>query len=414
MKNRATTANIYYDQRSRKTDGTYPVKIRVYHKGETRYFSLNINLRPEDFERSYLSVKPRMDFRKLKDQISGLETKAKDIIAALPVFTFEAFDKKMNRLSQDKENAIAHYTEYIESLTKEDRVSTALAYNVALKSLKEFTATTRRDASFLPFADITPEFLREYEKWMLRKGKELTTVGIYLRPLRAVFHTAIRNKDISIDTYPFGKGRYVIPAGQNIKKALDKGELKKLFLAKPQNEPQAKARDYWFFSYMCNGINVADICGLKFKNLQPDKILFVRQKTANTTKAKQKTITIIRTSLINDFIKKYGIQNGKQDDYVFPIYTKEMTTQERHRVRLNMISFINQNVKRLAKAAGVTGNISTYVARHTYATITLNSGAPVAYIQEALGHMDAKTTANYLAGFDDATKEKYAGKLMEF
>lgn len=413
MKAKTPVLSIYFDNRSPKINGTCPVKLRVFFDGEVKFYSLGIDLLPQDFERSYLSEKPRKDFKEKRDNIITLESKAKEIVKNLPVFSFEVFRKKFYQHSNDKTNVFAHYTSYIERLKGEDRVSTAMAYNVALKSLQQFITETKK-GQLLPFADVTPEFLLSYEKWMLKQGKSISTVGIYLRPLRAVFHAAIQSKDITTDVYPFGKGRYVIPAGQNIKKALDRGELKKLFQAKPQNEQQEKARDFWFFSYQCNGINVADICALKFKNLQPDKILFIRQKTAGTTKAKQKTITVMRTPLINGFINKYGNSPGSPEDYVFPVYTREMDTTEKHRERLKFICFINDNVKALARSAGLSDAISSYSARHSFATVLLNSGASVAFIQDALGHMDSKTTANYLKGFDDETKARYADKLMDF
>ena len=84
------------------------------------------------------------------------------------------------------------------------------------------------------------------------RRKSKTTVGIYLRPLRAIFNKAIEEGDIVADIYPFKK--YQIPTGQNIKKALDKSELKKLFTTQVEpGSPKEKARDFWFFSYQCNG-----------------------------------------------------------------------------------------------------------------------------------------------------------------
>ncbi len=63
---------------------------------------------------------------------------------------------------------------------------------------------------------------------MLQDGNSLTTVGIYIRPLRALFNQAIRDGIIAPESYPFGKGRYQIPAGRNVKKALSLNDIEKI------------------------------------------------------------------------------------------------------------------------------------------------------------------------------------------
>jgi integrase/recombinase XerD len=257
--------------------------------------------------------------------------------------------------------------------------------------------------------------LNGYEKWMADKGKKQTTVGIYLRPLRAIFNTAISAGEIEKDLYPFGKNKYEIPGGGNTKKALDKKDLKALFsYDAEENSPIEKARDFWFLSYMANGMNIRDICELKYSNVENDKFTFIRTKTKRITKKNPKPITVIITDPLRVILNKYSNKNTGPHTYVFPIFTHKMDATEKVRACESFTRFINQHIKKLAEKVGVDTDISTYYARHSHATISVQNGASLEFIQEAFGHQSITTTQNYFAGFDEGKKKENANKLMDF
>src|SRR5690606_29434381 len=106
-----------------------------------------------------------------------------------------------------------------------------------------------------------------------------------MRNLRAVFNQAIEDEVINPKLYPFGKKKkkYNIQTAKKRKIALSKDEIKILFNGTPQNEHQAKAKAFWFFSYLCNGMNTKDILNLKYKDLENDYFIFERAKTDKTT-----------------------------------------------------------------------------------------------------------------------------------
>lgn len=91
---------------------------------------------------------------------------------------------------------------------------------------------------------------------------------MYLRALRAVFNQDIACGDVSVQLYPFKKGKYKIPTGKNIKKSLNKADLRILYTTEvPEGSEMEKARAFWFFSYQCNGMNFRDIAELKYKQV---------------------------------------------------------------------------------------------------------------------------------------------------
>ena len=142
-----------------------------------------------------------------------------------------------------------------------------------------------------------------YEHFMVEEsGKSNATVGIYLRSLRAIFNQAVEENEIEKEYYPFGKRKYQIPATKNTKKALTKEQLSVLFNSKPKLPQQKKAKDFWFFSYACNGMNMKDIALLKYKDIQDGKIEFYRAKTKLTSKANLKPITVYLNDFSNDSV----------------------------------------------------------------------------------------------------------------
>lgn len=92
--------------------------------------------------------------------------------------------------------------------------------------------------------------------------------------------------------YPFGKRRYIIATGKNIKKALSIEEVKLIFKYEVV-PPMEKAKEFWIFSYVCNGINMMDLAQLKQKDVHSTCIAFIWQKTKGTTKGNPITITIL-------------------------------------------------------------------------------------------------------------------------
>lgn len=71
-------------------------------------------------------------------------------------------------------------------------------------------------------------------------------------------------------------------------------------------------------------------------------------------------------------------------------------------------------MKIVAKELGIPDNITTYTARHSYASTLKRSGANIAYISESLGHNDLSTTEHYLASFEREEREKNAQLLTQF
>lgn len=415
--------SIFIDKYHPNREGLCAVSIRVTFDRRKRYYATGISLLEKDFLNAVYPTKrikvekdgkkveevvPRKrtdEEKKLYNKLFPFEAKAVKVIETLPVFTFDLFEK-LYRQNQGASDTISYaFDEYISALKGEDRISTAMSYESAKISLNEFKEGLR-------FADITPTLLKSYERWMYSNKKSPTTVGIYLRSLRTIFNLS----DIDRSLYPFtGKNKYKIPTGRNIKKALTIEEIGKIYNAKlDPGSVDEMGRDYWIFIYLCNGMNVKDMCRLRYRNIDGDFIKFERAKTQRT----KQEIEEIRISLKKDareIINRWGQKSVDPDTYIFPHLTHGISAKKERQVVQQLTKLINGRIDGIAKNNDITAmKVTTYTARHSFATVLKRSGASTEFIGEALGHSDLKTTKNYLASFEDDTVEKVTEALTAF
>ena len=223
----APTYGIQLDRRREAKDG-YPVKLRVTLYRQPRYFDTGQRLTAKEFQK-LSELNPRGKLKEVKIKLNICEKKAGKIIEDLgEQFSFEKF-KELYFSKSKQTDLIAVFTDYINKLNEDGRAGTASSYQNARNSFIKYIGKGRKK----PFNSITPDWLEKYQKALELEGKSLTTIGIYTRSLRTIFNIAINDGIVSRENYPFGKGRYQIPATQNTKKALSKLDLKKIFEYEP-------------------------------------------------------------------------------------------------------------------------------------------------------------------------------------
>ena len=411
--------SIVLDTRRAKENGTYPVKLRVYHKTDAvkkvKLYSLDTDLTKAKFDTIWINPENkslRGSNKEIRLKLQAIETRANNEAKEMTVFDFAKFETKLFRKSSDKNNVKYHFDLVIQKNLKNNKIGTAESYKYTFNSLAEFSEAKKKcKAERITFNAITVDWLTEYQNFMLDKGKSYTTVAIYTRTLRVVFNNAIESKDISKDIYPFGKNKFKIPRTKKVKKALNSKELKTLFEVEVLNENEQKAKDFWFFSYACNGMNFKDIALLKYSDIQGDKFSYFRAKTFDKT-AEKTTITIYLTDFTKGVISKYG--NNSKTGFVFNIISQKNSAETQYKKIKNFTRLINDHIKRIAKRNDLPNDISTYWARHSFATNSLRKGASMEFISEALNHSDLNVTKNYFAGFEDEAKKEFANSLLDF
>lgn len=415
--------SLYLDKRKSKknTSDLFPVKLQVYSvvTKKQKYYTTGKDLSKDDYDDIFNSDKNvRGSKNETKIFLQQIASRANEVAKDISPFTFEVFEKKMFRSTGANINVQYHYQNKVKILNANDQISTASNYNLSLRSLGKFLEDkTKSKLHNLTFYDITADWLNRYENYMIKDSdKSRTTVSMYLRALRTIFNDAINDNEIKSETYPFGKGKgkYQIPSSTGTKRALTKEELSKLFNAHTETPEQEKAKDFWFFSYACNGMNIKDIALLKFKNIHNDEIKYYRAKTVNTKKRNLKEIIVYLNDYTKNIIQKYNTNNQDPEQYIFSIVSKSDNAVEQRQNIKNFTSFLNLHIDKIAVKEGIKFKVTTYWARHSFATNAIRSGQSMEFVMEALNHANPKTTAAYFSGFTDNTKKEFADKLMDF
>ena len=363
-----------------KKNGKCPVKIRVTYRRDRRYYPTGKDLTLDEWEgltttkvRALVAV--RKDIESSYQIVRGVDT--------------------LNRAFAAK----------IAELKEQDRIGSMLVYNVVIQGLERFAGDR------IALESITVDWVRRYERFLLGEGKSRTTIGIHMRHLRAILNDACRCDAIKPAQYPFGRGKYEIQAGEGRKLALTLEQIGQIARYEDGNEATAKYRDYWLFLYLCNGINVADFVKLRYRDIVDGEICFVRQKTERTTKTR-KEIRVAVVPQMQAIIDRWG-NTPAPNNFIFPILDGSEDAVQSHAKTIAATGLINKRMRMIGEQLEI-GNISTYTARHSFATVLKRAGANIAYISESLGHQDLKTTENYLASFEREEREKNAALLTNF
>lgn len=389
------TYSINIDRRRPLADGSFPVKVCFSFKEnrwKQKYFTTGISTTLEVWE--LFSKKSKSEKAKeLHRSLYPFFSKADKILENKVLSVLEL--ERLWRGGEPGTNLKGLFEQISKSMLAAGRVGSAGVYSTASGSFEDFD----KGASI---SSVTIKWLDRYRAHMRKAEKSVTTTAIYLRALRKVFNDAVAAKLISADLYPFGRRKFVIQEEGARKRALTVAQKDKLL------ECSGRARDFWAFSYFCNGMSFGDIAHLKVGDLQDGVLYFNRRKTINTSRILRKIEIPLRDEA-KQVIARHGSRSLAPKDYLFPILDKDLTpSQIKDRIH-DFIAEINTGLKELDLKFPFA--LTTYTARHTFANIAMQKGADKSFIQEALGHSSMKTTESYISGFDLETKRKISEKL---
>uniref|UniRef100_UPI004057AE63 tyrosine-type recombinase/integrase n=1 Tax=Alistipes sp. TaxID=1872444 RepID=UPI004057AE63 len=397
------TLRYLLDTRSKLKDGTHPVKIRVRYQRERIDIGTGKNLTVEEWGKIQTSRQLSIiSIRKDIENSFDLVKKAAEELAIVGNFSLSKLKSRL------KSGFSANFVESVLKKSKEQKElgheGTSKVYRSMANNVARFAGTN------VLFEDITPSWLQRYEAFLRSEGKAQTTIAIGMRTIRTIFNDAIRNAIIKEASYPFGKGKYEIQEGVGRKLALPLSDIGKIAKYETELVARRKYRDYWMFLYLCNGLNVVDFCRLKYSDIVDGEICIQRKKTMHTVK-KQREIRVILSDDLKEIIRRHG--NIDTSGYIFPIMNGNETPEKALLKTQYTTRAINKHMAEIAKELGLP-HISTYTARHSFATVLKRAGVSVSFISESLGHSNIKTTEHYLASFEREEREKNARLLTQF
>ncbi len=366
--------------------------LRVTKDRKRKYVSLGISVNPENWDFSKNQPKaecPNREYIELliADKLKEYSAKIVELKATNQEFTSTTLVEKVcvNRVNRKTVGDL--FREHINSLTASGRKSYALSIKQLYNSLIEFNGHLD-----IPFAEMDIVWLRRYEAFLRRKGLAENTIGIRFRTLRSIYNVAIEEDVVSAELYPFKKLKVSKLHQETAKRALSKEDIERVLSYKSTNRYMRFPIDIFAFTYYCGGINFVDIAHLTKANITDGRLIYKRQKT-------KKLIKIPLQPQAVALIEKYS---NDESQYLFPILSDFHKTDIQQANRIHkVISKVNERLKQIGKALNLPIALTTYVARHSQATVMKRAGVSTAVIREIMGHSSERVTQIYLDSFDN-------------
>ena len=297
---------------------------------------------------------------------------------------YRAEDAIQRFLKQEQSNEFAVFAETIVGQKREEgHLSLAIKYQSSLNSLNRFL-----DGRLLTFDDMDALLMLSYETYLKKSGLCPNTTSFYMRNLRAIYNQAVV-QGLTEQRYPFA--RVYTGIAKTVKRAVNAEEIRKIKAHKlPADSTDDFARDIFLFSLYTCGMSLTDIAHLKKSDLQDGLLVYNRQKTGQP-------IHIRWEECMQQLVDKY---KNEDSPYLIPIIT--CPGEDEVRQYQNKIHLINHHLKKLGEALGFSSKLTSYVARHSWASIAKSQDVPVAAISEAMGHTTERTTRIYLKSFENS------------
>ena len=396
---------ICYKSKTLK-NGENPLMLRITQNRKTKYQSLGISIHPLfwDFNKNQPKRNcPNRDAilrlitektKEYQDQLIELKIENKE-------FTAKSLIQKVTKPNKRKTVGEV-FQERIQELKEANRLGYAESHETVYHSLLNFNGHLD-----IYFSEIDKEWLQKYEAWLHKIGNKENTIGIRFRTLRAVYNIAIEKQYVKSECYPFRSYKVSKLRQDTAKRALSKNDVLNIINYQRQSSSKCPYRqltvDLFAFSYFMGGINFKDIAYLKDENIIDNRLSYIRRKT-------KQFITLPLQPQAIEIINKY---KSADNPYLFPILPSHPLTENQQRNRIRQAAkSVNRNLKAIGTELNLPIDLTTYVARHSFATVLKRSGVNTSIICEAMGHSSEKVTQIYLDSFENEQVDAAMSNLL--
>lgn len=388
--------------------------VRVIHRRVPRSITLPYRLFPDEWDPVGHRViydpsnKNRLKrLRKIEDEIGYIRLFLEDVAECLEISGHEYSSTDIISAYRRRHGGYL-LSDFVNKLCAElirtGRERTARGYQTVVNRMIGFTLDKN-----IELKQITPLMVRRFEHHLQKEGKAVNTISFYMRNLRSIYNKAVRQGLLSPSPYsPFED----VFTGVKVtrKRALTKEEMSRIdrlvnrmydFGEEKINEGLRRSCLLFLFSFYARGMSFVDMAYLRKENLRNNVISYRRRKTGQPLEIK---VTPSMKRILEQF------ENWmKGSPYLLPIIHE--TDIPEHLQYESALRIQNNRLKKIARLCGVEKNLSTHVARHSWATIAKREHLPLAVISEGLGHTSERTTAIYLASFDRSVLDRANEKV---
>ena len=417
MESNVFTIGLYCRRSRLNTKGEASLYLTLNQGDQRKMISLGLKLKIvywDEGNKEVLQGCPNKGYYDLIIDAKKQEINKKIMAANLEgkVLSLDDFVEQQQKKEEEKKEYVKRYFEkYIVELEMSDRIKNARYYRCCMNCLMDFT-----NGIDVEFKSIDGVFLNDYATWMqVKKKLHKNTIGNRLRGLKAIFNRAISDKVISENITPFKEFKVSKYREETTKRAISKQDIERVINLDLKSISDEKtfpfydfARDIFIFSYLGCGINIVDIAFLKYANIiDNDRLQFRRSKT-------KKIISFRLHPIAKEIIEKYRKKKHKQTDYVFPIFNDEIqkTMKEKYYKLDYQTRYVNKYLRKFGKHLNISLKLTSYVARHSFATVLKRSGVNTSIISEAMGHSSEKVTQVYLDSFENDQIDEAMSNLL--
>ena len=384
-------------------DGSYPWVCQLIHRRVKRLLYTRLRFYPDEFDKTSGEVlhKPDGRFspaqvrhmnRQIEKMRRGLQTVVLALQAAGQDYTVDDVVNRY-RLMDGGIGLLDCLDRQIRHKRSLGRWGMAQALLNTRVSLAAYMGG--REVSL---SEVDAAFVRGYEEFLQARGIRRNTVCYYLRNFRSLYNWACSNGWTSPQGNPFIQV-HARPC-RTVKRALPLEGLRRIrnedFSAAPHLD---LARDLFLFSFYSRGMSFVDVIYLKKSDVWQDIISYRRHKTGQQ-------LQVALTPQLRALMQKYG----NESPFVFPILQGTDLCQQ-HREYRRALERVNHNLKQVGRVCGSPITLTTYCARHSWATRAKELGVPVSVISESLGHTSERTTRIYLKEFENRVVDEVNEKV---
>jgi len=374
----ATSIYIVLDKRRKKSNNSYPIIFRLIHNRKPTTIKSGYSIEEKFWDEKNLKAKrgskliPNVaEFNlRLKRKESNyvekiVELEDKGLLNSISI------NELVETLTESKKNDKSKYfTDFadkvIDDLIKEKRIGTAKAYTDAINFLK--TYSKKKD---IAFTEINYRFLEKLEKrYMAVPTNHYNGLAVYLRGIRAIYNRAIGLGLVEENHYPFRRNsfevsKYHIKTEKTKKRAVSKDIIKAIEAFDNGDKILLKNKYYFLFSFYAMGMNMVDMAKLRKSNIENGVLTYKRSKT-------KKTYQIKLNEKAWDILYYFGYEKKKWNDLLFPMIKNPESSELAFKQIKLSIRGTNSYLKKIAKELNLDVNLTTYVSRHSWATIADN------------------------------------------
>lgn len=276
-----------------------------------------------------------------------------------------------------------------------ERMGTAGNY---LSTMNSFMAFRRHQDLIVP--SLSKHIVEEYGAWLRNQSLAHNTIAFYLRTLRTMYNKAMEDMNAE-SRNPFQGMRMGIE--KTAKRAVGIDVIKKIACLDLKDMRHLDfARDMFLFSVYMRGMPFVDMAYLRKKDLCNGFISYRRRKT-------NQMLRVEWEQPMQDIVDKYAYLT-KGTPYLLPVILHDDDSHRRQ--YLTTLHRIDRNLMTIGGMIGLKAPLTTYVARHSWASIAHKMNIPIGIISEGLGHDSVKTTLVYLASLDATMIDKANHRII--